>query len=80
MRSTLLLAGVLSVAGFGSYPVGPTSAGSCYYGHTATPMIGCDVAEADCPEGNYWYEPGYVSSSSGCCHCGASCDSSIETS
>jgi hypothetical protein len=31
------------------------------------------VAESDC--GEYWYEPGFVSSRSNCCHCYGSCAS-----
>jgi hypothetical protein len=53
---------------------GDYSAGSCYEttGHT----ISCNFAEEDCSE--FWYEPGYVSSYSGCCHCAASCDHDAE--
>ena len=36
-----------------------------------THQVSCNVAEADC--GDYWYEPGYKSDRSGCCHCYASC-------
>jgi len=53
--------------------------GSCYdsqNGHTVT----CNVPEADCNStGLYWYTAGYVSGSSGCCHCEAGCDHSQET-
>jgi hypothetical protein len=54
-----------------------TSKGSCYHGHTADPMITCDVAEADCT--GTWYEPGKVGGSNGCCHCEGSCDHTEET-
>jgi len=54
----------------------PKSLGSCYHGHTADPMITCNVAEADCT--GSWYEPGKVGGS-GCCHCDASCPHSTET-
>ena len=50
------------------------SGGSCY--ETTTHTVTCNVAEEDCPE--YWYEPGYVSPYSGCCHCAASCDHDAE--
>jgi hypothetical protein len=46
-----------------------TSAGSCY--NFGTHKITCDMAE--CPEGENYYEPGYVSARDNCCHCTASC-------
>jgi len=49
----------------------PTSKGSCY--SMTTHKVTCNVAEADC--GDNWYEPGYISARSGCCHCKASCPS-----
>ena len=54
-------------------PASPTSAGSCYHGHTASPMITCDVTESACNSSGSWYAPGFVSGSSGCCHCAALC-------
>eukprot|EP00629_Pelagomonadales_sp_RCC1024_P015250 CAMPEP_0119263590 /NCGR_PEP_ID=MMETSP1329-20130426/2947_1 /TAXON_ID=114041 /ORGANISM="Genus nov. species nov., Strain RCC1024" /LENGTH=372 /DNA_ID=CAMNT_0007263303 /DNA_START=54 /DNA_END=1172 /DNA_ORIENTATION=- len=53
-----------------------TSAGSCY--DPASHAVSCDVAEAGCEAGKFWYAPGYVGNS-GCCHCGASCDHDKET-
>ena len=53
-----------------------TSAGSCYNAG-GSHNVECNVAESDCPA--YWYEPGYVSGMSGCCHCSAGCDHSLET-
>jgi hypothetical protein len=50
---------------------GGLSAGSCY--SMSTHQITCNVAESDC--GEYWYEPGFVSSRSNCCHCYGSCAS-----
>ena len=52
-----------------------TSAGSCY--DSTTHVVTCDVAEADCP--GYDYPAGYMSGYSGCCHCGASCNHTLET-
>lgn len=49
----------------------PKSKGSCY--SMSTHQVTCDVAEADCGEGSYYYAPGYVSTRNGCCHCSASC-------
>jgi hypothetical protein len=46
-----------------------TSAGSCY--DMGTHAVTCNVAKDDCA--GSWYEPGYVSGHSGCCHCAASC-------
>jgi len=55
------------------------SKGSCYGGGQG---VVCNVDEATCREGDggerggngrYWYEPGYVSGYSGCCHCKYGC-------
>jgi len=59
----------------------PVSAGSCYFsslGHA----VKCDYTEADCEaDGGLYYGPGYTSTmGEGCCHCGASCVHSAETS
>ena len=49
------------------------SDGSCY--SLTTYQLTCDVGHAACDAmGAYWYSPGYISGSSGCCHCDASCD------
>ena len=39
-----------------------------------THEVSCDVAQASCGSPNVWYAPGFVSSSSGCCHCQQSCE------
>ena len=49
-----------------------TSEGSCY--NMTTHEVSCDVAQASCGSPNVWYAPGFVSSSSGCCHCQQSCE------
>jgi len=51
------------------------SSGSCY--DSTTHVVECDVQHGSC--GGYWYGPGYISSGSGCCHCDASCEHSMET-
>ena len=38
--------------------------------------IKCNVKEDDCD--GHWYPPGYVSNTTGCCHCEASCDHDAE--
>jgi hypothetical protein len=54
------------------------SDGSCY--DSTTHAIQCDVTMQACiDQGRYWYSPGYITSSSGCCHCDASCDHTLET-
>jgi len=54
------------------------SDGSCYI--FTTQQIMCDVGHATCDAmGAYWYSPGFISGSSGCCHCDASCDHDLET-
>ena len=54
------------------------SDGACYDFTTHT--IDCDIGHAACDAmGAYWYSPGYISGSSGCCWCDASCDHSLET-
>jgi hypothetical protein len=64
----------------GPYADESESSGSCYDmfgGHS----IECDIGQKRCAEKGdyfYWYSPGYVGSS-GCCHCDASCDHSLET-
>ena len=58
-----------------------TSAGSCF--DCTVQTVTCDVDESTCTGGGscrYWYAPGYVSMSSGCCHCKGSCDHALETS
>merc|ERR1719247_4109041 len=56
-------------------PKAATSAGSYY--DSSTHEVTCNVEEVACS--GYYYAPGYVSSSSGCCHCMASCDFDAET-
>ena len=54
------------------------SDGSCY--DFTTHQVTCDVGHAACDAlGHYWYSPGFVGGSGGCCHCDASCDHSLET-
>jgi len=52
--------------------LGLTSVGSCYESRTIT----CNVTKADCT--GYWYDPGFISGYSGCCHCLGSCNSTLE--
>ena len=65
----------------GPYADVSESSGSCYDmfgGHS----IECDIGHARCTAKGtyfYWYSPGWISSSSGCCHCDASCDHTLET-
>ena len=45
---------------------------------STTHIVTCDVGHKTCKDlGHYWYFPGYLSS--GCCHCDAGCDHSLET-
>lgn len=54
-----------------------TSKGSCTIGG----VVSCDVAQADCQgTADDWKSPGYVDTATGCCHCEAQCDHSLETS
>jgi hypothetical protein len=41
-----------------------------------THAVTCNVAKDDCA--GSWYEPGYVSGHTGCCHCAASCGAEAE--
>jgi len=51
------------------------SRGSCYLGSAGNHLVVCDQSESMCTgEGQYYYAPGYVSGTSGCCHCKASCE------
>jgi len=62
----------------GPYADESESTGSCYEG--ATHIVTCDVSHAACDALNRpWYAPGYINSMSGCCHCDASCDHTLET-
>ena len=55
-----------------------TSAGSCYSVYNM--MIKCDVEFSACSsDGLYWYQPGYMSDDSGCCHCRGYCNHEMET-
>ena len=75
VKLLVLALSLASARGFGYLPEACTSAGSCYSAtdHTVT----CDVPEDDCQE--YWFEPGFVGSYNGCCHCECSCDHALET-
>ena len=54
------------------------SDGSCY--DPTTHQVTCDVGHAACDaRGAFWYSPGFINSRTGCCHCDASCDHSLET-
>ena len=56
------------------------SSGSCYDLSSFT--LECDIGHAECAAKGayfYWFSPGYISGSSGCCHCDASCDHDLET-
>lgn len=53
------------------------SQGSCYT--LSTHEVTCDVPEASCSSPNFWYAPGYVSKSSDCCHCKASCENTSDS-
>jgi len=54
------------------------SDGSCY--DSGTHIVQCDMSHAACDAlSRYWYSPGYINSMSGCCHCDASCDHTLET-
>ena len=45
---------------------------------STTHIVTCDVGHKTCKDlGHFWYFPGYLSS--GCCHCDAGCDHSLET-
>jgi len=90
--SGLILALVATAAASAAPAVSTTSYGSCDTSHddahrrlaSAAPAnddapIKCNVKEADCPAPDHWYPPGYVSNSTGCCHCEASCDHDAET-
>ena len=61
-----------------TWPPTPTAhgscGGSCYDSTTYT--IACGVPEDDCT--GSWYEPGYISSWSGCCDCACGCDHASE--
>ena len=62
----------------GPYADESESTGSCYEG--STHIVTCDMSHAACDALNRaWYSPGYINSMSGCCHCDASCDHSLET-
>merc|ERR1711904_683960 len=64
----LIMSGTEYYEGFS--PCGKVSKGSCYNAN-GDHKVQCDTAEADC--GGSWYQPGFVSSRSGCCHCEGSC-------
>ena len=57
------------------------SDGSCYaYGGGS--KVYCDVGKHECvalSSSYFWYAPGYMSGMSGCCHCDASCDHTLES-
>jgi len=54
------------------------SDGSCY--DFTTHIVQCDISHAACDaQSRYYYSPGYINSGSGCCHCDASCDHTLET-
>jgi len=52
------------------------SRGSCYLGGGS---VVCDQSVSMCTDlgSAYWYEPGFISNYSGCCHCKASCPSAL---
>ena len=79
MKLLVLVLSLASARGFGYFPEACTSAGSCY--NSADYTVACNVPEDDCQvtDGRYWYEPGYVGSYNGCCHCECSCDHALET-
>ena len=56
------------------------SDGSCYNMGGGS-MLTCDIGKHECDalgSSHFWYAPGKVSGS-GCCHCAANCDHSLET-
>merc|ERR1719359_1250518 len=58
--------------------INPPDGGACYLG---SGNIQCNKNKEECTAlgSEYWYEPGYLSSHSGCCLCQASCDHTKET-
>jgi hypothetical protein len=58
--------------------INPPDGGACYLG---SGNIQCNKNKAECTAlgSEYWYEPGALSSYSGCCLCQASCDHTKET-
>ena len=77
MKLLVLALSLASARGFGYFPEACTSAGSCFAMLDYT--YSCDVPEADCQNLGAWYEPGYVDTGNGCCHCECSCDHALET-
>jgi len=65
----------------GPYADVSQSDGSCY-DYAGSHQVQCDMGIDACTGQGatyLWYAPGYISGMSGCCHCDASCDHSLET-